>query len=122
MDPYLEMVRLAFVITYAVTIVFVGLGILGVILVKVCHMSCCRFLNHLGWCFTAWMLIISLLLGVILWAVGLVLSDSCYALDKLVTPTELANIDQIKDSAQYIAACLDTSTTPSMADTLNLRT
>ena len=85
-------------------------------------MSCCRFLNHLGWCFTAWMLIISLLLGVILWAVGLVLSDSCYALDKLVTPTELANIDQIKDSAQYIAACLDTSTTPSMADTLNLRT
>lgn len=122
MDPFLEIIRLAFIITYALTIVFVGLGIVGVILVKVCKMSCCRFLNHLGWCFTSWMMTLSLLLGIILWAVGLVLSDSCLALGNLVTPVELANISEIKDSAQYIADCLNTSSTPSMTDTLDLRT
>lgn len=79
-DPYLEIVRLSFLILYIVTIVFISLGIIGVILVKACKMNCCRFLNHLSWCFTAWLVILSLLLGVILWAVGLTLSDSCYAL------------------------------------------
>ena len=122
MDPFLAIIRLAFIITYAVTIAFVGMGIVGVILVKVCKMHCCRFLNHLGWCFTSWMVTLLLLLGIILWAVGLVLSDSCLALGNLVTATELQNINEIKDSAQYIAACLDTTQTPSMADTLNLRT
>ena len=122
MDPFLAIIRLAFIITYALTIAFVGMGIVGVILVKVCKIPCCRFLNHIGWCFTSWMMTLSLLLGIILWAVGLVLSDSCLALDKLVTPSELANINQIKDSAQYIADCLKTDETPSMTDTLNLRT
>ncbi len=98
-DPYLEVVRLAFLIAYIVIMAFVGMGLVGVILVKVCRMDCCRFLNHIGWCCTSLMLILSLLLGIILWGVGLTLSDSCLALDNLVTPTDLQRIDKIKDSA-----------------------
>ena len=68
------------------------------------------------------MVIISLLLGIILWGVGLVLSDSCLAVEHLVTPTELANIIDIQESAEYIAICLDTSISVTMADTLNVST
>ena len=121
-NPYLSIVRLAFVIIYALTILFVSMGIIGIILVKVCRIRCCRSLNHIGWIFTSWMVIISLLLGIILWGVGLVLSDSCLAVEHLVTPTELANIIDIQESAEYIAICLDTSISVTMADTLNVST
>ena len=119
---YTDLIRLVFIILYSVMIGLVGLAVLGLILVKVCKMQCCRCLNHLGWCCMGWLLILTLLLGIIFWMLGLTLSDSCFAFDKLVTPTELNSIDRIKDSAQYVAPCLDTSTTPSMADTLAIRT
>ena len=100
--PYLTHVRTAFIVIFSLLIGLIVASIIGVLLAKLCKIGCCRCLIHFGWCCTSWMIILSCLLGVILFTVGIVMDDSCFSLDDLITPTGLSSISQIKDVSQYI--------------------
>lgn len=92
MKPYLNYVQLAFTILFWVLIGLISASIVGVLLAKICKIACCRILIHFGWCCTSWMIILSLLLGVILFLTGIVMNDSCYSLSFVITPESLGNV------------------------------
>lgn len=91
--PYLSNIRLAFIIIFSLLMALIVISIVGVLLAKLCQISCCKFLIHFGWCCTSWMIILSLLLGVILFTVGIVMDDSCFSLGGLITPNDLDKIN-----------------------------
>ena len=92
MKPYLYYVQLAFTILFWVLIGLISASIVGVLLAKLCKIACCRILIHFGWCCTSWMIILSLLLGVILFLTGIIMNDSCYSLSFVITPESLGNL------------------------------
>lgn len=93
MKPVLSYIQTAFIAIFSLLMALIGASIIGVLLAKLCKISCCRFLIHIGWCCSSWMLIFTLLLGVILFTVGIGMDDSCLSLSNLVTPQNLGKID-----------------------------
>ena len=92
MKDNLDRIRLAFLVIFSLLIALIAASIVGVILAKLLKTSCCVIFIHFGWCYTSWMMTLSLLLGVILFTAGIVMDDSCFSLSKIVTPTDLGKI------------------------------
>lgn len=68
----------------------------------------------------AWMMVLGLLLGVILFGWGLILDDTCISLEELVTSSNLSRIDKLSSKGHLIQHCLDVSSSPSLTSSLGL--
>ena len=86
MKPIIGHIKTAFTAIFSLLIALIGISIIGVLLAKICKIRCFRCLIHFGWICTSWMLILTLLLGVIFFTIGIAMDDSCLSLSQLITP------------------------------------
>ena len=99
---------------------FLCILFVGVMLVKICGISCCRALIHIGWIFFSWLAIAGFLLTMLIIVARFAMQDFCESEATLVTSSNISQVKAFEQSAQYFNDCLDSSTSPTMADNLGI--
>ncbi len=77
LKPYIEAVKVSFLVLFVADIALIFLGILAAILMKFCSLRCCACLLHASWTSITWLLIIGMLAGSFLFVEGVLLDDTC---------------------------------------------